>query len=375
MNARLPLLAAATLFTAPAVAQEGVPFEAGGESGIATIAVSGLENPWSMAFLADGDMLVTERPGRLRLVAAGNLVETPVEGVPEVFAEGQGGLLDVALSPDFASDSLVYLSYSEAGEGGAGTAVGRGTLVRDGDVARLDGFEVIFRQQPKVSGSGHFGSRLVFANDGTLFITLGERQKFDPAQDLGTTLGKVVRINADGSIPGDNPFVGQDGVLPEIWSYGHRNPQGATLDADGNLWTIEHGARGGDEVNQPIAGGNYGWPEVSYGTNYDLTPFPASEQAGTEQPRFYWDPSIAPSGLAFYDGDLFPNWQGDLLAGALKDMLVVHLDVGGGAIGGEEEFLEGAFGRIRDVEVAPDGAVWLATDEADGALIRLAPAG
>lgn len=373
MNRLSTLTATAMVVSLPAAAQEGVPFSAGGEDGVARVAVAGLEFPWGMAFLPDGDLLVTERAGRLRMVDDGVLIDLAVEGIPEVYARGQGGLLDVAISPDFSRDGLVYLSYAEQGDGGAGTAVGRGRLVRDGETLRLDEFEVIFRQSPKVSGDGHFGSRLVFADDGTLFISLGERQKFTPAQDLGTTLGKIVRINPDGTVPSDNPFVGVDGVLPEIWSYGHRNPQGAALDGDGGLWTIEHGARGGDEVNQPTAGGNYGWPEVSFGVNYDRTPFPASTRDDVAAPAYYWDPSIAPSGLAWYDGDLFPAWRGDLIGGALKDQLVVHLDVAGDGIVGESRFLEGAFGRIRDIEVAPDGALWLATDEENGSLVRLSP--
>jgi glucose/arabinose dehydrogenase len=334
------------------------------------------EHPWSLAVLPDGAMLVTERPGRLRLVVDGVLLPKEVDGVPRVRASGQGGLLDVALDPDFTGNRLVYLAYSESGDGGAGTAVARGRLARDGAAARLEDVEVIFRQVPKVGGSAHFGARLVFAPDGKLFIGLGERQQRDRAQDLSTTLGKVVRIEADGTAPPDNPFVGRDGALPEIWSYGHRNIQAAALDpATGDLVTVEHGARGGDEVNRPEAGKNYGWPVITHGVDYSGEPIGIGRRApGMEQPVYQWTPSIAPSGMAFYTGAAFPEWNGDLFVGALRGELLVRLDVEDGRIVGEERMLEGALGRIRDVRQAPDGSLLLLTDAGDGALWRLSPA-
>lgn len=337
---------------------------------------AGLSHPWGLAFLPDGAMLVTERGGALRLVADG-IVSPPIAGVPEVAARGQGGLLDVALDPAFATNGLVYLSYAEDGDGGTGTAVARGRLVRDGGTARLDDVAVIFRQQPKVSGSGHFGARLAFAEDGRLFVTLGERQKKDPAQDLSGHLGKVVRIEADGRVPPDNPFVGRAGARPEIWSYGHRNIQGAAIDpATGRLWTVEHGARGGDEINVPAAGRNYGWPVISYGVDYSGAKIGVGTSApGMEQPLYHWDPSIAPSGLAFYGADTFPAWKGDLFVGALKDEMLVRLDRENGRIVGEERLIEGRIGRIRDVRVGPDGALYLLNDEDDGGVWRLFPAG
>lgn len=335
-----------------------------------------LEHPWSLAMLPDGAMLVTERPGRLRLVVDGALLPEPVAGVPRVRASGQGGLLDVALDPDFAGNRLVYLAYSEAGEGGVGTAVARGRLVRDGAAARLEDVEVIFRQVPKVGGSAHFGARLVFAPDGKLFIGLGERQQRERAQDLRTTLGKVVRIEADGTVPADNPFAGQDGARPEIWSYGHRNIQAAALDpATGDLVTVEHGARGGDEVNRPEAGKNYGWPVITHGVDYSGDPIGIGRKApGMEQPVYQWTPSIAPSGMAFYTGTAFPEWNGDLFVGALRGELLVRLDMQDGRVVGEERMLEGTLGRIRDVRQAPDGALLILTDARDGAIWRLGPA-
>ncbi|HEX2242364.1 MAG TPA: PQQ-dependent sugar dehydrogenase, partial [Gammaproteobacteria bacterium] len=276
----------------------------------------GLEHPWGLAFLPDGRMLVTERPGRLRVVTQDGQVSPPLQGVPNVFAEGQGGLLDVTLSPSFAQDRLVYLSYSEPGQTGAGTAVARGRLTE----RALEDVEVIWRQVPKVSGPNHWGSRLVFAHDGTLFITTGDRYDYrDRAQDLSTTLGKIVRINPDGSVPHDNPFVGREDARPEIWSYGHRNVQAAALDPEtGQLWTVEHGAMGGDELNHPQPGRNYGWPVISYGVDY--TGFKigiGTAKAGMEQPVYYWDPVIAPSGALFYTGNAYPEWRGGLFIGSL----------------------------------------------------------
>ena len=368
-----PLAAlAATLIVPAAASAEVVSTER--HPAVLEQVVGGLDHPWGLAFLPAGTMLVSERPGRLRLVENGRLSD-PVAGVPAVAGRGQGGLLDVALDPDFSDNQRVYLAYAEAGEGGAGTAVARGRLVRDGGAARLDDVTVIFRQAPKVAGNGHFGARLVFGRDGALYVGLGERQKKTPAQDLGSHLGKVVRITRDGAVPADNPFVGRAGVRPEIWSLGHRNIQGAALDPEtGRLWTVEHGARGGDEINVPVAGANYGWPVISYGVDYSGAKIGVGRSApGMEQPLYYWDPSIAPSGLAFYEADAFPAWKGDAFVGALKGRMLVRLDRENGRIVGEERLLEGRIGRIRDVRVGPDGALYLLTDNGRDGIWRLGP--
>lgn len=333
---------------------------------------AGLENPWSLAFLPDGRLLVTERPGRLRVVGRDGKISAPIRGLPQVYAQGQGGLLDIALDPDFARNRLIYWSYAEPRPDGAGTAVARGRLVSD--LSRLERVDVIFRQEPSGSGSNHFGSRLVFGRDGMLFITLGDRYSLrDKAQDLSTTLGKVVRINPDGSIPSDNPFRNTPGARPEIWSYGHRNVQSAALAPDdGALWTVEHGARGGDEVNIPRAGRNYGWPIITYGRDYSGARIgEGTAKAGMEQPVFYWDPSIAPSGAAFYSADAAPAWKGDLFVGALAGMALVRLSREGETVTGEERLALGK--RVRDVRQGPDGALWLAIDDADGEILRVEP--
>ncbi len=333
-------------------------------------AATGLEHPWSVAFLPDGRQLVTERSGRMRLIAAG-VVSAPIPGLPEVYASGQGGLFDVALAPDFETSGRLYFSFAEPSDGGAATAVARARLVED----RLENVKVVFRMNKPSSGGRHFGGRIVVNADGTLFVTTGDRGEPSRAQDLRDHAGKVLRLAPDGSAPGDNPFQGRADALPEIWSYGHRNPQGAALDAEGRLWTVEHGAAGGDEVNQPQAGRNYGWPVISYGTHYSGARIgEGTAKEGMEQPAFYWDPSIAPSGLAVYGGDLIPEWAGAIVAGALKYQLLSRLEVGPQGIGAEERILDGDFGRIRDVRVGPDGAIWFLTDEADGALLRMAPA-
>jgi aldose sugar dehydrogenase len=344
-----------------------------GDVRVVTVA-EGLEHPWGLAFLPDGRMLVTERPGRLRAVGRDGRLSAPIAGVPAVFASGQGGLLDVALDPHFAENQLVYLSYAEPGESGvAGTAVARGRL-SDGT---LDDVRVIFRQWPKVVGQNHWGSRLVFAPDGTLFVTLGERFQKERAQNLDEHLGKLIRINPDGSVPDDNPFVGRDGVLPEIYSLGHRNVQGATLHPlTERLWTAEHGARGGDEINVPEGGKNYGWPIITYGRDYSGLPIgEGTAKPGLEQPIYYWDPSIAPSGMAFYTGDRIPGWQGDLFVGSLKDRLLVRLELDGTKVMHEERLLQSLRERIRDVRTGPDGYLYLLTDDADGRILRLEPAG
>jgi glucose/arabinose dehydrogenase len=337
----------------------------------------GLAYPWGMAFLPDGRLIVTERPGRMRLVGKDGRLSPPLKGVPAVAAGRQGGLLDVALSPDFASSKLVFISYSEPRSGGRnGTSVARGRLQIDGDGASLADVEVIFRQEPALAGGLHFGSRLAFARDGNLFVTLGERFQREKAQDLSTHYGKVVRIRPDGSVPADNPFLGKSGARPEVWSWGHRNVQsGAIHPVTGKLWTVEHGARGGDEVNVPLAGRNYGWPVISYGVDYSGAKIGVgTAKAGMEQPVYYWDPSIAPSGMAFYTGDLFPEWKGNLFVGALRGEALHRLVLDGERVVGEEALLRDLGERIRDVRSGPDGALWLLTDNSDGRVLRLVPA-
>jgi glucose/arabinose dehydrogenase len=341
-----------------------------GEVRVMTVA-SGLRYPWGLAFLPDGRMLVTERHGYLRVVEKDGRLSNPLAGTPEVLAKGQGGLLDVALDPEFPSNRLVYLSYTEKGDGGAGTAVGRGRFSGDG----IDGFTVIFRQEPKSSRDIHFGSRLVFSRDGKLFVTLGERGERERAQDLSVHRGQVVRINRDGSVPPDNPFAGRDGYRAEIWSHGHRNPQGAALHPQtGQLWTVEHGARGGDEINIPKAGRNYGWPVISYGTHYSGLPIGmGTHKEGMEQPVYYWDPSIAPSGMAFYTGERFGRWKGNLFVGALRGQMLVRLELNGEEIISEERLLGELGNRIRDVRQGPDGLIYLLTDSEEGRILRLEP--
>jgi aldose sugar dehydrogenase len=340
--------------------------------------VEGLENPWGISFASrSGPLLITERPGRLRTADLRRLpgrLSRPISGLPDVAARGQGGLLDVAVEPypnAVAGNGLVYWTYSEPRDGGNGTAVARGLY--DGSGMMRD-VEVIFRQMPTVSSRNHFGSRLAFAPDGTLFVTLGDRySERDKAQTLDNHLGKVVRINKDGSIPASNPFVGQEGVEPAIWSYGHRNAQGAAINpATGALWTVEHGARGGDEVNIPAAGKNYGWPIITYGRDYSgLAIGEGTAKQGMEQPIHYWDPSIAPSGMAFYTGDLIPAWKGSLFIGALAGMMLVRLSLDGDKVTGEERLLEDLGQRIRDVRQGPDGALYIVTDSDEGQVLRL----
>ena len=349
---------------------DAVPIEA------ETIA-NGLQHPWGLDFLPDGEAIVTERPGRVRILSRDGRLSEPLDGVPKVAARGQGGLLDIVAAPDFASSNLVFFSFSEPGRGGAGTAVARAKLVRDGGSARLDDVEVIFSMAKKTNVTRHFGSRLVFSPDGTLFITTGDRGVRDRAQDMQDHAGSIIRINTDGSIPNDNPSPDGAKHLPEIWSKGHRNVQGAAWDPVlGGLLTVEHGDRGGDEVNHPEAGRNYGWPVISYGVSYAGKKIgKGTEAPGYEQPLYYWDPSIAPSGLAVYRGSMFPEWNGDLIAGSLKFALVSRLDRDeSGKILDEERMFEGEFGRIRDINVAPNGSIWLLTDARDGGIIRLSRA-
>ncbi|MEX2155987.1 MAG: PQQ-dependent sugar dehydrogenase [Gemmatimonadales bacterium] len=334
----------------------------------------GLDHPWGLAFLPDGRMLVTERTGTLRIVAQDGRVSAPVSGVPAVHAQGQGGLLDVVLAPDFARSRMIYLSYAEAGANGtAGTAVARGRLGDDGE--GISNVEVVFWQQPKVTGGAHFGSRLVFARDGSLFITTGDRQQRPYVQDLTRQQGKVIRIRPDGTVPSDNPFVTSDGARSAIWSYGHRNVQGAALHPEtGVLWTVEHGARGGDELNAPQKGKNYGWPVITYGRDYSGASIGEGQRKeGMEQPVHYWDPSIAPSGLLFYTGDRFPQWKGSLFVGALSFRLLSRLELDGERVTFEERLLRDYGQRIRDVRQGPDGYIYLVTDEGDGRILRLEP--
>ncbi|NUT78526.1 PQQ-dependent sugar dehydrogenase [Pseudomonas sp. C1C7] len=338
--------------------------------------VQGLEHPWALAFLPDRKgMLVTERPGNLRLVSVDGKLSAPIDGVPKVWAKGQGGLLDVALSPEFKQDRTVYLSYAEGGgEGGtAGTAVGRGQLSED--LKSLRNFKVIFRQEPKLSVGNHFGSRLVFDRNGYLFITLGENNDRPTAQDLDKLQGKIVRIYPDGKVPDDNPFVGQSGVRPEIWAYGVRNPQGAALNPwNGVLWENEHGPRGGDEVNIIERGKNYGWPLATHGINYSGQPIPEAKgktAVGTVDPHHVWEKSPGVSGMAFYDGDRFKAWQHNAFIGALVSQELIRLQFDGDRVVHEERLLGELNKRIRDVRQGPDGYLYVLTDEDNGGLYRV----
>ena len=336
---------------------------------------TGLEHPWGLEPLPDGRFLVTERPGRLRIVNGDGTISPPLAGVPQVAAVNQGGLLDVALDPAFASNSTVYLSFSEPGEGGTSTAVARARLTATG----LQDVRVIYSQVPKVGSSGHFGSRIVFRRDGTMFVTQGDRQANQfrgQAQELASGIGKIVRINTDGTIPRDNPFTGREDARPEIWSYGHRNVQAAALHPEtGQLWTVEHGARGGDELNHPEAGKNYGWPKITYGRDYGGSRIgEGAERAGMEQPVYYWDPVIAPSGMTFYTGDAFPGWKGSILVGGLASQALVRLTLRDGRVASEERFLGELGQRIRDVKQGVDGLVYVITDAGTGKLLRLRPA-
>ena len=375
MQVLLPVLALSLLIVPAAGAQEA-PSSAGLLR--AEVLSEGLDHPWALVFMPDGRLLVTERSGQLRVINDG-AVGAPITGTPDVYDQGQGGLLDVALAPDFAESGRIYLSFAEnaadAGlQRGQGTAVMTARLVLEGDSGRLEEQQVIFRMNRFTTTNRHFGSRVVVGNDGNLFVTLGDRGEQDRAQDFGDLAGAVVRIAPDGAVPADNPHT--EGWAPELWSKGHRNPQGATLRDDGQLFTVEHGARGGDEVNNPQPGANYGWPVITYGEDYSGLPIGVgTEKPGLEQPLFYWDPSISPSGLDFYAGDLLPDWQGDLLTGGLSGQVLVRLDVEGDEIVGEERLFAGQLGRVRDVKAGPDGAIYLITDEDNGRLIRVAPEG
>ncbi len=339
-----------------------------------TVVASGLVEPWGLALLPDGRWLVTERPGRLRIITAAGAVSEPLSGLPAVDPRGQGGLLDVAVGPSFGQDRLIYWSYAEPRDGGNATSVARGRLSDDG--TRVDSVQVIFRATPTYDGTMHYGSSLAFSSDGTLFVTLGERSDTPirpQAQDLGSHMGKTIRINADGTVPADNPFVGRAGALPEIWSLGHRNVQGIAIAGD-EVWTVEHGTRGGDELNLDRAGLNYGWPDVAYGVEYRGAPIGdgITAREGITQPVYYWDPVIAPGGMTFYEGAMFPGWRGNLLVASLKEKHIARLVLENGEVVGEERLMTGLGERVRDVAVAADGAVWAITDETNGKLVRLA---
>ncbi|UCU95603.1 PQQ-dependent sugar dehydrogenase [Hydrogenophaga taeniospiralis] len=339
------------------------------------VVASGLQNPWGVAFIDGGRFLVTERLGRMRVVAADGRLGEPLAGLPEVDAGGQGGLLDVITDSDFARNRTVYFCYAEPGAGGNSTALASARL--SADATRLEAVKVIFSQAPKFSSRAHFGCRIVEAPDGLLFLTLGDRfSRKDDAQTLDNHHGKVVRIAKDGSVPPGNPFVGRAGAKPEIWSLGHRNLQGAALAPDGRLWTSEHGPQGGDEINRPEAGKNYGWPVITYGENYGGGAIGEgiTAKAGLEQPVFQWTPSIAPSGLAFVKGERYGKaWQGNLLAGSLKFRYLARLEVSGGRVVKEERLLPDLNARVRDVREGPDGFIYLLTDERNGRLLRLLP--
>ena len=357
------------LAAAPSVAQSQ-------PSPKAQTVASGLQNPWAVAFLPDGRFLVTERPGRLRVVNADGQVQPAVQGLPEVAAGGQGGLLDVITDSAFASNRTIYFCFSEPGKGTTNsTALARARLSQD--AKRLEDVKVIFSQQPKFSSTAHFGCRIVERPDGTLFLTLGDRfSRRDDAQTLDNHHGKVVRVGKDGAIPKDNPFVGKAGALPEIWSYGHRNSQGATLAPDGSLWTHEHGARGGDEINRPQAGKNYGWPQVSFGVNYDGSKIGSGDSAapGLEPPLHHWTPSIAPSGMAFLTSDRYgAGWKGNLFVGSLKFEYLDRIELKDGKVVAEHKLLEDVGQRIRDVRQGPDGLLYVVTDSPSGKLLRLLP--
>ena len=366
--AGLALIAAA--LSAGSAAAQAAP--AAAQPRVETV-VAGLAHPWGLAFLPDGSMLVTERPGRLRVVSGG-VLSPPVTGVPAVQAAGQGGLLDIALDPNFAANRLVYLSYAEPRADGSGTSVARGRLSADNRA--LENVEVIFRQMPTLRSNMHFGSRLAFDREGMLFVTLGDRfSAREQAQELNSHVGKIVRIRPEGGAAPGNPFAGRSEALPEIWSYGHRNIQAAGINPQtGRLWTIEHGARGGDEVNIPQAGKNYGWPVITYGVDYSGAKIgEGTAKPGMEQPVFYWDPSIAPSGLAFVTSDLYPGWKGSLLTGGLRSQLLARLQLSGNGVTREERHLRDVRERIRDVRQGPDGLIYLVTDDPNGKILRLRP--
>jgi glucose/arabinose dehydrogenase len=334
--------------------------------------IKGLEQPWSLAFLPDGRMLITEKAGRLRIVEQGKLLPQLIEGLPAVTVHGQGGLQDIALHPQFEKNQLLYLAYAARGADGVGTELARGRLAGE----RLEDVQVLFRQKPKGSRGQHFGGRIVFDRAGFLYLTLGDRGEMERAQRPDDHAGSVIRLHDDGRVPKDNPFVGRAGWKPEKFTLGNRNMQGAALHpGSGALWTHEHGPMGGDEINIMRAGANYGWPVITYGRNYVIGTRigEGTHKEGMEQPIYYWVPSIAPSGMAFYTAERFPRWKGNLFVGALRDRMLVRLELDGEKVVKEERLLRDAIGRIRDVRAAPDGFLYLLTDAADGMLVRLEP--
>lgn len=368
---RLPfrtLIAASLLLSASMTYAAGVKVE---------VLQSKLDHPWSLAFLPENQgMLITLRDGQLRRWQPGEGLSDPIVGVPKVWAHGQGGLLDVVLAPDFEKSRRVWLSFAEGNsDDKAGTAVGYGTLSRN--MERLENFKVVFRQTPKLSTGNHFGGRMVFDGKGYLFIALGENNQRSTAQDMDKLQGKLVRLTQDGEVPQDNPFVGKQGARSEIWSYGHRNPQGMALNpANGELWLNEHGPRGGDEINVAKAGKNYGWPLATWGINYSGLPIPEAKGeivAGTEQPIYYWKVSPAVSGMAFYNADKFPQWKGKLFIGALKEKNLIELTLSGDKVTEQTRLLDDHGERIRDVRVGPDGFLYVLTDESDGQLLKISP--
>ena len=377
---RLIAIAASVCLSASAVLAQAPAPTAAGPSVTAQTVATGLQHPWAVAFLPEGRFLVTERPGRLRVVDADGKLQPPVQGLPEVAAGGQGGLLDVVTDSDFARNRTLYFCYSEPGQGTTNsTALASARL--SADRQRLENVKVLFSQKPKVSSANHFGCRIVERTvagkpDGTLFLTLGDRySRREDAQKLDNHLGKIVRVGKDGSVPKDNPFVGQAGALPEIWSYGHRNSQGATLAPDGTLWQHEHGAQGGDEINLPQAGKNYGWPVATFGVDYDGSKIGTGQSAapGMAPPLHHWTPSIAPSGMAFLTSDRYgAGWKGDLFVGSLKFQYLDRIELKGGKVAAEHKLLEG-IGRVRDVRQGPDGLLYLVTDSPMGKLIRVQP--
>jgi glucose/arabinose dehydrogenase len=371
---RFALTAGLALLAVPALAQQPLRVKTEKADLLVETVARGLEHPWGLAFLPDGRMLVTERPGRLRVVSARGELSQPLSGLPRIFARGQGGLLDVLLDPGFADNRTIYLSFAESrGDGRAGTSVARAQVNAAGTA--LEGLVAIFRQEPSHTGGNHFGSRVVLDRTGALFVTVGDRYDLrEEAQNPGNHLGKIIRITRQGGAPDDNPR--KPGWAAEVWSVGHRNVQGAALNpATGELWTAEHGARGGDEINIPRKGLNYGWPVITYGVDYSGARIGiGTRQEGMEQPVFYWDPSIAPSGMAFYTGDKFPGWRGSVLVGALAGSLVARLELDGDKVVREERILRELRERIRDVRQGPDGFVYLLTDSPQGRILRVRPA-
>ena len=365
----------AALLSTAAFAQSQIFRSASGDLRVETIA-TGLANPWALAFLPDSRMLVTERPGRLRIVTRDGKLSPPVEGLPPIFVRGQGGLHDVILDRNYAQNRTIYFCFADPHGGGGRTSLARAKLA-DGATPKLEELTIIFRQEGPPSGGNHYGCRIVQMPDNNLFLTMGDHYTArDEAQNLGNHIGKIVRIRPDGSVPPDNPFVNRQGAKPEIWSYGHRNSQGAAINpASGKFWMHEHGPRGGDEVNIPQAGKNYGWPVIGYGIDYSGARIhEGTHKAGMEQPIVQWTPVIAPSGMAFYAGEAFPQWKGNLFIGGLATRILVRLELDGEKVTKEERLLGNLSERIRDVRSGPDGALWLVTDNSAGRILRVTPA-